>query len=101
MTSEQGAALDGWVEYVGDDIPEIQVWHGHPGLAGGVVTDLPGDEVIAAMVGGPTMCFVSSELRPLDETSYRQRGERVISGMHPLEAREVGEPVTAEGWHWP
>jgi len=53
------------------------------------------------MVGGPTMCFDPSELRALDETSYRQRGERILSGMHPLDDRRVGDPITAEGWHWP
>lgn len=97
MTSEQGVTRGSWVEYVGDDIPEIQVWRGHPG----VVADLPPSEVIASMVGGPTMCFLPSDLHALDETPYRQRGQRIISGLHPLKDREVGDPVTAEGSHWP
>jgi len=55
---------------------------------------------MASMVGGPTMCFGPSDLHALDETSYRRRGERIISGLHPLEDREVGDPITAEGSHW-
>jgi len=101
VTSEQDVTRGRCVEYVGDDIPEIQVWHGHPGVAGDVLADLPSAEVIASMVGGPTMCFGPSDLRPLDETSYRQRGERIIAGMHPLEDRRVGDPITADGSHWP
>ncbi len=97
MTSEQDVTLGSWIEYVGDDLSEIQVWRGHPG----VVVDLPPGEVMASMVGGPTMCFGPSDLRALDETSYRRRGERIISGMHPLDDREVGDPITAEGSHWP
>lgn len=42
-----------------------------------------------------------SDLRALDETSYRQRGERIISGLHPLDDRRVGDPIAAEGSHWP
>jgi hypothetical protein len=59
------------------------------------------EEAGVSLVGGPSMCFVVSDLRALDATSYRQRGERVVSGRHPLENREVGSPITADGSHWP
>jgi hypothetical protein len=97
VASEQHLAIGSRIEYVGDDTPEIQLWRGHPGR----VEALPPGEVMASMVGGPTMCFGPCDLHALDKTSYLHRGHRVVSGMHPLEDREVGDPITADDSHRP
>jgi hypothetical protein len=92
--------LGSHVEYVGEDIPELLVWRGHPGR----VVDTPPfdpEEAGVGLVGGPTMSFAVELLRSLDDASYRARGERVIAGSHPLEERETRGPLTADGSHWP
>src|SRR4051794_17656436 len=79
------------VAYVGADLPELLVWRGHPGL----VVDTPSfdpEEAAVSLVAGPSMCFAVELLNPLDEASYLARGERIISGAHPLEERDTGGP---------
>lgn len=87
-----------FVEYVGEDLPDVLVWRGHPGR---VIDALSPEEVDVTLVGGPSMSFPADLLTTLDEASYRQRGERVIAGVHPLEERDTGGPLTADGSHWP
>ena len=47
------------------------------------------------------MGFDVGLLRPLGDAAYRARGERVIAGAHPLDDRDTGGPLTADGSHWP
>jgi hypothetical protein len=100
MPSQPQFAIGSCVEYIGEDMPEIQVWSGHPGR----VVDTPPfdpEEAGVSLVGGPSICFGVGDLRTLDAETYRTRGERVIAGMHPLDERKVDSPITAEGSHWP
>ena len=90
--------LSPFVEYVGEDLPDLLVWRGHPGR---VIDAISPEEVDVSLVGGPSMSLPGDLLRSLDEVSYRQRGERVIAGVHPLEERDTGGPLTADGSHWP
>lgn len=88
------------VEYLGEDLPDLYVWQGHPG----VVIDAPPfepQEVAVALVAGPSLCFPASDVRRLDDANYHSRGERIIAGRHPIAERDVGAPLTAEGSHCP
>jgi hypothetical protein len=100
LPSEPCFSIGSYVEYTDADIPELQVWRGHPGL----VIDMQAwdpPEASVCLVGGPSMCFPVRELVALDAVTYRQRGDRIIAGKHPLEQRQVGAPITADGSHWP
>jgi len=88
------------VEYTGEDIPELHVWRGHPGRIVDIQWWDP-PEASVSLVAGWSMCFPMSDLQRLDDASYRQRGERIIKGEHPLGDRQVGDPLTADGSHWP
>jgi len=88
------------VEYLGEDVPELYLWKGHPG----VVIDAPSfepRELVVAFVAGPSLCVPAAEVHGLDDAHYRSRGRRIIDGMHPIAERGVGTPLTAEGSNWP
>ena len=89
-----------YVEYVGEDEPDLHVWRGHPGL----VVDIQfweRPEASVSFVGSLSMCVPLDELQELDVETCRQRGNRVIAGNHPLDDRDIDPPITADGWHWP
>lgn len=88
------------VQYVGEDIPDLHIWQGHPGV---VIDTPPSDpeEVVVTLVGGPSFCFREGHVQRLDDANYLLRGERIIAGKHPVAERDVGKPLTAEGSHWP
>jgi hypothetical protein len=97
VPSEPSFPVRSYVEYLGEDISEVQVWRGHPGRVIDTEQHDLAEEVVVGLVGGPSMSFPVGDLRALDATSYRRRGERVVFGRHPLEDREVGSPITADG----
>jgi hypothetical protein len=56
------------VEYVGNDLPDLLAWRGHPSR---VIDMTPVDQVDVSLVGGPSMSFAVVHLKPKTARSCR------------------------------
>lgn len=90
------------VAYTGPDIPEISVWHGHPGVVLDVLDDAGAEpEIVVDLVGSVSLCLPEDEVVVIEDATYLARGERVLASKHPIDEVGIGPPLTAEGSHWP
>lgn len=86
------------VQYVGSDLPDEQMWEGHPGR---IIDDgLWPTEVAVAFVNGATVCMPPDQLRLIDEAEYARLGHRTAGCTHPLRDEAIPR-VTVEGQEWP
>ena len=84
------------VEYAGEDDGENDVWQGHPGR----VVDVHLTDVSVSWVNGPSWELPEGNLRPLTESEYLARGDRVISRRHPLRDQPISG-FNVSGHEWP
>src|SRR4051795_8399468 len=76
--------------YLGDDIPDLLVWHGHPATIY-TVDDLNRHEgtLDVTFVGGPSMSISAKDAAVLDEETFITRGHRIISRQQPVADRQI------------
>lgn len=85
------------VEFVGDADMDAFLHHGHPGRI--IDTGLWPNEVVVGFVNGPSLCLAPSDVRPLSERQYLERGRRLVALTHPLDDVAI-ERFNAEGDEW-
>lgn len=85
------------MEYVGDADMDPFLHEGHPGRV--IDLGLYPPEVTVGFVNGPSLCLAPSDLQPLTEGQYLERGRRLVALTHPLRDAAV-ERFNAEGHEW-
>ena len=87
-----------FVAYTAADEPGLRLWRGHPGR---VIDDGgPTGDVVVSFVNGPSLAMSRTSIEPIDFDTYLQRGDRLVGGLHPLDATSI-QGLNAPGHEWP
>ena len=86
------------VQYFGPDLPDEEMWEGHPGR---IIDDgLWPREVAVSFVNAASVCMPPAELQVIDDVEYARLGHRTARCLHPLRDEAIPRTVV-EGQEWP